>query len=121
MVPSRRSSPALASCPPAPGSGTRLRCTLVLAVGFDDDLARACARAAGDEGVGLRRVAQGMAAARAIAEWRPDVIAVGPSLWRDEVRTIVDAAQETGAVVVHVSATTPREQVPSLVMSAALE
>jgi hypothetical protein len=87
--------------PPPAESGISLRAPpVLLAVGLTEDVATLCALAAAEADIGFVRVAQGIAACRAIAEIRPAVVAVAPTLWRDEKHAITEAAQKVGANVI---------------------
>jgi hypothetical protein len=92
----------------------------MLIVGVDDDVAALCKRAASIADVGFVRVSQGIAACRAIRDTRPNVVALAPTLWRDERNAIVEAAQEAGALVIEIPPFAPPTWVAQRVVRAAL-
>lgn len=113
MAPLARPFPS--SCPAPAPSGVRLRSpAIVVGVGFTDEIAAACRRTLADEDVGFVRVSQGIAACRVILDVRPTLVAIGPSLWSDEIRAIATAAAQVNAQVVEVPRSTPNGAVGPL-------
>lgn len=109
-----------ASCPAPSPSGVSLRAPVVIVVGVDDVVARACKAAALQGDVGFVRASQGVAACRAIRDARPTVVALGSSLWRDETYAIAEAARSAGARVVRLDAGAPAERVAIELVVAAM-
>ncbi|MBX3209678.1 MAG: hypothetical protein KF764_31885 [Labilithrix sp.] len=109
-----------ARCPAPTASGVSLRSPVVLVVGVEDAVARACKATAIEADVGFVRAPQAVAACRAIRDARPTVVALGPSLWRDERHAIAEAARSVGACVVEIPPTAPTEWIALEVVGAAM-
>ena len=92
----------------------------MLVVSFTDDVAQACRQAAREADVGFVRVSQGVAACRAVVEARPAVVALGSSLWSDEVRAVSEAARIVGARVIELPPFAPKDFVAYMLVRAAL-